>query len=226
MLELEQVRVNIGKHAILRGVSLMVPSGQIAGLVGRNGAGKTTTLRSIMGLVPVRSGTIRLDDQDLLQTPAQDRARLGIGYMPEDRRLIGALQVRENILLPLWATQRDEVEARLDWVYRQIPEIREFAERRATQLSGGQQKMVALARALVIGSQVLLLDEPFEGLAADLSERLGDVIRRLGQQEELAVLIADSDAERMSTMADRTYIIERGQTQEAPRSVHHSSPQS
>lgn len=209
MLELEKVQVNIGKYTILRGVSLAVASGEVVGLAGRNGAGKTTTLRSIMGLVPVQSGTMRLDDQDLLQVAAQDRARLGIGYMPEDRRLIAPLRVQENILLPLWAIGAEEFVERLDWVYSQIPEVRELAKRRATQLSGGEQKLVALARALAIGTQVLLLDEPFEGLAVDLSQRLTELIQTLGQQG-LAVLIAESDVERVSSLADRTYTIERG----------------
>lgn len=210
MLELENVHVNIREFVILRGVSLKVPAGQIVGLVGRNGAGKTTTLKSIMGLVAVRSGAIRLDGHDLVQTPAHERARLGIGYVPEDRRLIGTLTVEENILLPAWATGISDYAARLDLVYQLMPEVKDLATRRAAQLSGGQQKMVALARALMSGTQLLLLDEPFEGLAPALSQRLGEVIRSL-QTERLAVLIAESDLKLISPLAETIYTIERGE---------------
>jgi len=210
MLQLEGVRVNIKAFVILRGVSLEVPAGRIVGLVGRNGAGKTTTLKSIMGLVPVRSGIIRLDGRDLVQTPAYKRARQGIGYVPEDRRLIGTLTVEENILLPAWAAGLNGHEERLGRIYRLMPEVKELAGRRATLLSGGQQKMVALARSLVSGTKLLLLDEPFEGLAPALPQRLGGVIRTL-QEEGLAVLIAESDLKLVSSLAQTIYTIERGE---------------
>lgn len=210
MLQLEGVRVNIREFVILRGVSLEVPSGRIVGLVGRNGAGKTTTMKSIMGLVPVRSGTIRLDGHDLVQTPAYTRARQGVGYVPEDRRLIGTLTVEENILLPAWAAGLDGHAERLDLIYRLMPEVKELAGRRATLLSGGQQKMVALARSLVSGTKLLLLDEPFEGLAPALSQKLGGVIRAL-RDEGLAVLVAESDLKLVSHLAETIYTIERGE---------------
>lgn len=210
MLELENVRVNIREFVILRGVSLEVPAGHIVGLVGRNGAGKTTTLKSIMGLVSVRSGAIRLDGQDLLQTLAYERARLGIGYVPEDRRLIGTLTVEENILIPAWATGMNGYAERLDLIYSLMPEVKELAGRRAAQLSGGQQKMVALGRALMTGTKLLLLDEPFEGLAPALSQKFGALIRRL-QEQGLAVLVAESDLKLISSIAEQIYTIERGE---------------
>ncbi len=211
MLQLEGVRVNIREFEILRGVSLAVPPGRIVGLVGRNGAGKTTTLKSIMGLVPVRSGVIRLDGHDLVQTPAYKRARQGVGYVPEDRRLIGTLTVEENILLPAWAMGLNGRTERLDLIYRLMPEVKELAGRRATLLSGGQQKMVALARSLVSGTKLLLLDEPFEGLAPALSQKLGGVIQALQQEEGLAVLVAESDLKLVSHLAGTIYTIERGE---------------
>jgi len=216
MLELKDVRVNIRAFAILRGVSLVVPSGHIVGLVGRNGAGKTTTLKSIMGLVPVLSGTIRLDGHDLLPMPAYQRAHLGIGYVPEDRRLIGTLTVEENILLPAWAAGLHEHRKRLDLVYGLMPEVGEIAGRRAAQLSGGQQKLVALARSLISGTKLLLLDEPFEGLAPALSQKLGGVLRTL-QEQGLAILVAESDLKLISPLAGEVYTIERGEIlHEAP----------
>ncbi len=210
MLELHDIHVHIREFAILRGVSLTVLPGRVVGLVGRNGAGKTTTLKSIMGLVAVRAGVIRLDGHDLLRVPAHQRARLGIGYMPEDRRLIGTLTVEENILLPAWATGVNGCEERLEEVYRLLPEVKGLAGRRASQLSGGQQKLVALARALMSGRKLLLLDEPFEGLAPALSQRLSEVIHGL-QEQGLAILVAESDPQPIDPLAERVYTIERGE---------------
>ena len=209
MLALEGVHVTINAFPILRGVTLSVPPGRVVGLVGRNGAGKTTTLKSVMGLVPVHAGRIRFAGRDLVRTPAYMRARLGIGYMPEDRRLVGALTVEENLLLPLWAVGDGRAD-RLTLAYRLIPEVRAMAGRRAAELSGGQQKLVAMARALVTGTRLLLLDEPFEGLAPGLARRLGEVIRGLRGQG-IAVLVAESDPRRVEELADAVFIIERGE---------------
>ncbi|GBD08559.1 High-affinity branched-chain amino acid transport ATP-binding protein LivF [Candidatus Thermoflexus japonica] len=210
MLELENVHVSLRGFPILRGVSLEVPAGRIIGLVGRNGAGKTTTLRAIMGLAPVRSGAIRFAGEDLTRLPAHRRAGLGIGYVPEDRRLIGPLTVEENLLLPAWAIGMREAPDRLRWIYRLMPEVQELAGRRAAQLSGGQQKMVALARALMAGSRLLLLDEPFEGLSPALALRIGEILQVL-RSEGLGVLLAESDLHRVSALAERVYTIERGE---------------
>ena len=208
-LRLERVRVAIQGAEILRGVSLAIPAGALVALVGRNGAGKTSTLRSIMGLLPLREGHIRVDGEDLAQIPAFRRARLGIGYMPEDRRLIGGLTVADNLLLPAWAAGRPNATRRLADVYAVMPEVSALATRRAAQLSGGQQKMVALARALVSATKLLLLDEPFEGLSPGLCEKLGVTIREV-QRAGLAVLLAESDVKRVG-FVERTYTIERGE---------------
>ncbi|MGH9246292.1 MAG: ABC transporter ATP-binding protein [Acidimicrobiales bacterium] len=209
-LEVGHLEVHIARLPVLRDVDLEVRPGSIAGLVGRNGAGKTTTLRSIMGLLRVRRGTITFDGVDLVHTPAHHRTRLGIGYMPEDRRLIPALSVEENVLLPAWAGRDPEPGPRLARVYQQISEVRAFAGRRATQLSGGQQKLVALARALVAGRRLLLLDEPFEGLAPALADRMAEAIAT-AREEGRAVLLADSEPRRVERLADRIYTIERGE---------------
>ena len=147
MLKVEDVHVKIRRFIILRGITLHVPPAGLIGLVGRNGAGKTTTLKSIMGLLSISAGRIEVDGTDLLQVPGHFRAHLGIGYMPEERRLIGALTVEDNILMPAWATKQEGSAERLERIYGLMPEVRQMATRRATQLSGGQQKMVALARA-------------------------------------------------------------------------------
>lgn len=211
-LEVRDVHVKLGAFPVLRGVSLDVPHDSIVGLVGRNGAGKTTTLKSIVGLVPIVSGTIRLDGRELTRLAPHERPRLGLGYLPgylpEDRRLIGAFTVEENLLLPAWATGQRETKDRLAFLYDLIPEVRALAGRRAEALSGGQQKTVALARAMMTGAKLLLLDEPLEGLSPALSRRLAEIIRRL---RGVAVLVTESDNNRMRFLTENIYAIERGE---------------
>jgi branched-chain amino acid transport system ATP-binding protein len=209
MLRIENLNVSIGTVAILRNVTLGLDSGEFAGLIGRNGAGKTTLMRSIMGILPAQAGTITFDGAPLTALPVHGRARLGIGYMPEDRRLIPELTVEENILLPAWATGRADTAKRLATVYELVPEAREFAQRRGLQLSGGQQKLAALARALMCGTRLLLLDEPFEGVAPVLAQRLVEVIGRL-KREGLSVILSESDLAHSSDMLDTVHLIDRG----------------
>ncbi len=209
MLRLGDIKVTIKSFNILRGISLDIPAGALVGLVGRNGAGKTTTLKSVMGIVPVVGGSIQFEGEDLIEVPAHRRAQLGIGYMPEDRRLIGSLTVRDNILLPAWAGDLETADDRLDYIYRLMPELLPLVKRRASMLSGGQQKIVALARALMSGTKLLLLDEPFEGLSPGLGDKLAATIQQL-QQDGLTVLMAESDLKRIS-FAETTYMIERGE---------------
>ena len=209
MLSVDDIRVSIKGFVILRGISLDIPPGGLVALVGRNGAGKTTTLKSIMGIVPVSAGGIHLDGDDLLRIPGYRRAQRGIGYMPEDRRLIGALTVEDNVLLPAWASGLEGGQDRLASIYQLMPDVRELAGRRASQLSGGQQKLVALARALMSGTKLLLLDEPFEGLSPAFGEKLAGTIQEL-QQAGLSVLMAESDLKRIS-FCDTIYTIERGE---------------
>ncbi len=206
--------VSIAAASILDDVSLDVPRGSLCGLMGRNGAGKTTFMRAVMGLVRARAGTVVSDGRDLLRLPAQERARLGIGYMPEDRRLIPALSVRENVLMPAWATRRADAAARFAHVCELIPEVAAFADRRALQLSGGQQKLVALARALVAGRELVLLDEPFEGVAPALAARLAEVLSGL-KDLGLSVLLSESDSTHSAGLLDRLYVIERGRVRPA-----------
>lgn len=215
MLKIEKLDVAIQSVGILRGVNLELPAGKMAGLIGRNGAGKTTLMRSIMGLLPPRSGRIAFDGAVLNQVAAHRRAALGIGYMPEDRRLIPQLTVEENILVPAWALGEKNARERLKRVYRMIPETEAFAERKALQLSGGQQKLVAIARALMAGTKLILLDEPLEGVAPALSKRIAEVIAGL-KQEGLSILLSESDLQHSAGMLDRVFHIERGEVREAP----------
>jgi branched-chain amino acid transport system ATP-binding protein len=209
VLSIRDLEVSISAVHILRGVSLELPAGSMTGLIGRNGAGKTTLIKTVMGLLKAGSGGVRFEDQDLLAVPTHARARLGIGYMPEDRRLIPDLTVQENILLPAWAAGVADADARLRKILDYVPEIRELAPRKGAQLSGGQQKLAALARALICGTRLLLLDEPFEGVAPALAQRLVEVVAAL-RREGMSVLLSESDLQHSERMVDRIVTIDRG----------------
>jgi branched-chain amino acid transport system ATP-binding protein len=210
MLRIEGLDVSIASVGILRGVNMDVPTGKFVGLIGRNGAGKTTLMRSVMGILPPRQGSISFDGSPLGKTPVHQRARNGIGYMPEDRRLVPSLSVEENVLIPAWSAGVADTRARLADVYKMIPEVEAFSERKALQLSGGQQKLVALARALMCGTKLLLLDEPFEGVAPVLAKRLAEVIAGL-KQRGLSIVLTESDLSHSREMLDVIYSIDRGQ---------------
>jgi len=209
MLELKQLHVDIASAQVLRGFSMTVGQGQMMGLVGRNGAGKTSTMRSIMGHLPLRQGQVLWDGQDLATLPPEARAGLGMGYMPEDRGLVPELTVEENMCIPLWVSKTLDEQARLAFVYQVLPELKDMAHRRALLLSGGQQKLVALGRALAVGTRLLLLDEPFEGVAPALSMRISEVLHQL-KGAQLSVLISQSDLNHSSGLLDATVVIERG----------------
>ena len=209
MLKVDGLNVYFGSQKVLDGVTLDLPTGVMAGLIGRNGAGKTTFMRAVMGLIARMDGRIAFGDDDLTNLPAHRRAGLGIGYMPEDRKLVPEFTAEENVLLPAWSTGMGDARDRLEWVYGLMPEVANFRERRANQLSGGQQKLVALARALLCGNRMLLLDEPFEGVAPALAQRLAQIIARL-KDEGMPVLIADSNEQHVRDLLERTFLIERG----------------
>ncbi len=224
MLKVDGVTVKIAGFTILRGLNLEVETGSIVGLIGRNGAGKTTTLRSIMGLMELESGDIQLEGRSLKGLAPHQRASAGIGYMPEDRRLIPALSVEQNILIPAWARNIPRAEERLALIYRLMPEVKALAQRPSTQCSGGQQKLVALARCFMSGSKLLLLDEPFEGVAPALSQRLVQATKELATAEMgMSVLVCESEFKWARLLAQKTYIIERGETRDesdAPAAAH------
>jgi len=209
LLEIDNLAVEIQSMPALRGFTMHLPEGGMVSLVGRNGAGKTTLMRSIMGHLAPKHGTVRFGGADLAALPRHARAGLGIGYMPEDRGLVPQLTVEENILLPLWVAKGVDRKARLDFVYEVIGELTTMRDRKALLLSGGQQKLVALGRALGIGTKCLLLDEPFEGIAPALSERISDVLASL-KGKGLTVLMSQSDLNHSRTLFDAEFVIERG----------------
>jgi branched-chain amino acid transport system ATP-binding protein len=212
MLNVKGLVVNIGTANILRDAELAVKPGAMCGLIGRNGAGKTTFLRCVMGLIPAQAGSIEYEHWSLPKVPPHRRAHLGIGYMPEDRRLVPDFTAEENVMLPAWATRMDDAQDRLRWIYKLMPEVEQFSRRRAHQLSGGQQKLAALARALMSGDRLLLLDEPFEGVAPALARRLAEVLSDL-KNEGLSVLLAESNEKHIADLLDTLYTIERGSIQ-------------
>ena len=210
ILSIDAINVRIQSVPILRGLTLNVEEGEIVGLVGRNGAGKTTTMRTVMGLTKPVSGTVKVDGEDVTKLEAYRRPALGLGYMPEDRRLVPDLTVEENMLLPAWVNEDLDQAGGLKFIYDLMPELHEMRDRKALLLSGGQQKMAALGRALLAGTRLLLLDEPFEGVAPALAQRLSEVIATL-KDENRSALIAQSELTHSVSLLDREYVIERGE---------------
>lgn len=212
-LSIADLEVTLAGARVLRGLSLAVPKGQTVGLVGHNGAGKTTTLRAVMGLVRSR-GHVFLDGETVDAWEPARRARHGTGYVPEDRRLISSLTVAENLRLPAEACGASpvEVDSRLAQACSLLPELAALVHRSAGVLSGGQQKMVALGRALMIGHRLLLLDEPFQGLAPVLARRYAEALVSLRQHRpDTAILITESNPKLLASLVERMYTIERGE---------------
>lgn len=208
LLDLDGINTYRGAAHVLRALSLRVGEGETVCLVGRNGAGKTTTLDSAMGLLPVRSGTVRLRSRDITRQPPHERARLGIGYAPEDCGIFPDLTVAENLQIGRWlAADKGAAEDRSQAIF---PEIEQLSDRRGLNLSGGQKKMLAIARALALAPSVLLLDEPFEGLAPLVVTRFIEAARRI-KAMGVSLLIAESNVTNAARVADRLYAIDRGE---------------
>ncbi len=213
VLEVQGIDAYRGPAQILRGVSLAVRPGDAVCLVGRNGAGKTTTIDSIVGLLPVRAGRVLFRGRDVTRWPAHERARLGMGYAPEDAGIFPDLTVDENFALTAWLTAggpAGAADAALQRALDIFPEVRALTRRRGLFLSGGQKKMVAIARAMALQPVVLLLDEPFEGLAPVVVGRLIDAVRAI-RDLGISVLIAESNFVNATRVADRLYAIDRGE---------------
>ena len=217
MLEVDRIETYRGPVQVLRGISLRVAAGEAVVLVGRNGAGKTTTIETIMGLLPARGGAVSFKGAPITRLPTYRRALLGIGYAPEDAGIFPDLSVAENFRICKWLTRRAaKGDGRVDRadvgerIFGIFPEINAFIDRRGLHLSGGQKKMVAVARAMALAPSILLLDEPFEGLAPVVVSRLTDAVNRI-KAMGVALLIAESNLMTAIRIADRLYAIDRGE---------------
>ncbi len=211
MLELQGVNSGYGAAQVLRDLSLRVEAGEILCLLGRNGAGKTTTMQTIMGLLPLMSGRITLDGQDIGSLPAHEVPRAGIGYIPQGRRLFAGLSVAQNLEIGLQV--RGAGKDVLDEVLDLFPRLRERMDQPAQTLSGGEQQMLATARALCIQPKALLLDEPTEGLQPSMIEAIRQVIVKMRAQG-VAILLVEQRVDAVLSVADRVAFIENGRNGE------------
>lgn len=206
MLELKGLNATYGEGMVLRKVGLKAETGRVTCLVGRNGAGKTTTLRSVMGLIDTPAGEIRLDGKDIIKYPTYNRAKSGIGYVPQGREIFPQLTVEENLLLGLEA--KNGKGSIPQWIFETFPILKEFLARKGGDLSGGQQQQLAIARAVIAEPKVLILDEPTEGIQPSIIQEIGVVITKL--KERMAVLIVEQYLEFVMGIADYCYVIENG----------------
>ena len=214
LLSVRDLRAAVEGFPVTEGVDLDVSEGEAVGLVGRNGAGKTTTFRAIMGLTTVLSGSVRFRGEELTEIRPELVPKRGIGYQPEDRKLFTGMTVDENFRLPIWTSGDsrgvDDEDAAVERIYGVLPDLDERRQAKVQVLSGGQAKMVAIGRALALDPDLLILDEPLEGLAPVVVENLKGHIREINERG-IAVLIAESNVTHVPEIVDRIYVIERGE---------------
>ena len=210
MLRLDGVEAAYGPSRVLHGVTLEARDGEVVSLLGRNGAGKSTTLKAIVGLVEVTGGSISLDGRALQGLPTHEISRLGVGWVPEDRRIFSDLTVEENLLVGAKGGPKSDGGWDASRVYEYFPALGRMARRRGGSLSGGEQQMLTVARTLMGNPRILLLDEPSEGLAPVIVQALGHQIAAL-KREGLTILLSEQNLKFAARLADRAYIIEKGQ---------------
>ncbi len=206
LLAVDALHAFYGESHVLHGVSVEVGRGEVVGLLGRNGAGKTTTLRAIMGIVGKRQGSIRFEGRELIGLPSNRVARLGIGYVPEERGIFASLTVEENLMLPPVIRPGGMT---VDRIHELFPNLKERSRSQGTRLSGGEQQMLAIGRILRTGAHLILLDEPTEGLAPVIIQQIGRVVRQL-KQTGLTILLVEQNFRWAATIADRHYVMEDG----------------
>ncbi|MCX6262634.1 MAG: ABC transporter ATP-binding protein [Bacteroidia bacterium] len=211
VLKIDKINVYIGVSLILREVSIEVNEGEIVCLVGRNGAGKSTTLRSVMGFLPVSSGKIELFGQDLTHIPTYKIARMGLGYSPEDTGVFADLSIHENIEVGAWMRESSRTYTeKIELAYQVFPKLKQYMSRRGDQISGGERKMLSIARALASDPIMLMLDEPYEGLSPTVIPYISERIKEINNTG-LSMLIAESELHHVPEFVNRLYVIERGQ---------------
>jgi len=209
MLRIEALNQYYGESHILRDVSLHVPQGACVCLMGRNGVGKTTLLKCIMGLLPIRSGQIRFDGQDIAARPADVRPRIGIGFVPQGREIFAQLTVEENLRIGLSA-RRDGLKEIPERIFELFPVLKQMLRRRGGDLSGGQQQQLAIGRALAIDPKLLILDEPTEGIQPNIVREIGDIIIRLNREENLTVILVEQKLKFARRVGQHFHLMEKG----------------
>jgi len=209
LLEVQDIHTYYGNIEALKGVSLDVEEGEVVTLIGSNGAGKSTTLRSISGLTPPREGSIRFDGLEIGETPPQDIARLGVSQSPEGRHCFARMTVRENLDLGAYLRRDDAVEGDLERVYSLFPRLKERERQKAGTMSGGEQQMLAIGRALMANPKLLLLDEPSMGIAPILVERIYETIAEINRQGT-TILLVEQNANFALDVSNRGYVLETG----------------
>jgi branched-chain amino acid transport system ATP-binding protein len=210
LLEVDNIYTSYGLSRVLFGISLNIDEGEVIALLGRNGVGKTTTLRSIMGLTPPHSGSVKWRGGEISGLPSYQIARLGIGFVPEDRRIFSDLTVWENLDIAIKATDPTEQGWTVDRVFELFPDLAKLSGRRGGNLSGGEQQMLTIARTLMGNPNLCLLDEPSEGLAPIVVQRLAKQINKL-KTEGLTILLSEQNSEFALDLSDRAYILEKGE---------------
>jgi branched-chain amino acid transport system ATP-binding protein len=206
LLTVENLQAWYGESHVLHGITFNVAAGEVVTLLGRNGAGKTSTLKSIMGIIGKRTGSIRFDNQDISRASSDKIARLGVAFCPEERGIFASLDVRENLMLP---PQVRSGGLSLDQIFTLFPNLKERLSSQGTKLSGGEQQMLAIARILRTGARFLMLDEPTEGLAPVIIQQIGHTIARL-KSEGFTILLVEQNFRFAATLADRFYVVEHG----------------
>jgi branched-chain amino acid transport system ATP-binding protein len=206
LLKVKDLQAWYGESHILHGVDFEIARGELVTLLGRNGAGKTTTLKSIMGIVTARKGSVEFNNRETVGQPSNTIARQGIAYCPEERGIFASLNVEENLLLPPQVSQGGMT---LDEIYKLFPNLAERRRSQGTKLSGGEQQMLAIGRILRTGANLLLFDEPTEGLAPVIVQRIGEVIRQL-KARGFTILLVEQNFHFAATVADRHYVMENG----------------
>ena len=209
MLRVEGLNQDYGQSCTLWDIGLEVPAGSLLCLMGRNGVGKTTLLKCIMGLIPIRSGAIRFEGEDLSRRPAERRAPLGIGYVPQGRQIFPLLTVEENLRVGLPA-RKDRLKQIPEFIYEMFPVLKTMLKRRGGDLSGGQQQQLAIGRALVLQPKLLVLDEPTEGIQPNIVHEIGEVIRKLNRDQGMTVLLVEQKLGFARQVADRFCLLDKG----------------
>lgn len=209
MLTLSNINTHYGQAHILRDVSLRVQAGEVVGLLGRNGAGKSTTMKTVIGMVPATSGAIQFQDKNLGRLKNYQRARLGLGYVPEDRRIFQKLTIEENLASGRKPARAGQEPWTIERVFTLFPKLKELRAHLGGQISGGEQQMLTIGRTLMTNPDCLLLDEPTEGLAPVIVDAVTSAIRDL-KKSGLAILLSEQNRHIASTLADRIYVLEKG----------------